>query len=397
MKLRICLLTASIVLIFAAHCARGEEDGRAPIIVGYVFPRGAVLKPGQVDARNLDRINYAFANIREGRIEAASGDDAQNLALLVALKKENPAMQVLISVGGWLGSGDFSDIALTARSRKIFVDSAMEFLEANHLDGLDLDWEYPGQAGAGHRYRAVDKQNFTLLLEDLRERFAAGEKASGRRLYLTIAAGASDEYLADTEMAKVARAVDAVNLMAYDFNEGVSTGQTTHQAPLYTDPHAPISDSVDSAVRAFERAGVPAAKLILGVPFYGRSWQQVGSLNHGLFQPGKPAAQDFIPFAQINAGMIGHGFTRYWDASASAPYLYSDDKRIFISYDDPASLARKSSYVLAHRLGGVMFWEYLDDPGGTLLGTIARTLRAGTQTGPPSCGNPPCAPANPRM
>ena len=374
MKLGIFIMAAGALLVQAAVCATGQKDTGPPVIVGYVFPRGAVLKPGQIDARNLDRINYAFANTKDGQVTAGGPADAQNLATLIALKKEKPSLQILISIGGWSGSQDFSDIALTAQSREIFTDSVMQFVRGNHLDGADVDWEYPGQSGAGHRYRAKDKQNFTLLLKDLRQRFNQEQHASGRRFYLTIAAGASDDYLANTEMAAVAQAVDAVNLMAYDYNEGVSTGRTTHQAPLYINPHAPVSESVDASVLAFERAGVPAAKLILGVPFYARSWQQVGGVDHGLFQAGKPAARDFIPFAEINNSMIGHGFTRYWDSAAAAPYLYSESQKIFVSYDDPESLGQKCSYVLAHHLGGVMFWEYSDDPTGTLTNAIAHAL-----------------------
>jgi chitinase len=376
MKLRIRILTTGVLFVFAAFCAARGQYSRPLIIVGYVFPRGAVLKSGQINAHDLDRINYAFASTKNGRLVAGSAADEQNLATLTALKKEKPSLQILISVGGWLGSKDFSDIALTAQSRKTFIESAMNFLEHSHLDGLDLDWEYPGQAGAGHAYRAEDKQNFTLLLEDLRERFSQEEKVSGRRLYLTIAAEASDEYIAHTEMAKVQDIVDAVNVMAYDFNEAPSHGLTSHQAPLYTDPRSPISDSIDSCVSAYEYAGVPATKLILGVPFYGRSWERVSSADHGLFQQGRPAGRDFIPFAEINGSMLGHGFSRYWDAAASAAYLYSEDQKIFVSYDDQESLTRKCSYVLSHRLGGIMFWEYFDDPNGTLLGAIVGALRA---------------------
>jgi chitinase len=380
MRLGTAVLTAGILCILPAFWAANGQIHDGPVIVGYVFPRGAALKPGQIDARSLDRINYAFANAKDGRVVAGSQADTQNLALLVALKKDNPSLQILIAVGGWLGSGDFSDIALTAQSRKIFVDSVMDFIARNHLDGLDLDWEYPGQSGAGHAYRAEDKQNFSLLLGDLHRRFNLEEQANGRQLYLTVAAGASDEYLAHTEMGNVQRSVDAVNLMAYDYNEGQSNGRTSHIAPLFIDPHSPIKESADASVRAFERAGVPAAKLILGVPFYGRSWEQVISINHGLFQRGKPAVRDFIPFAEINTSMIGHGFTHYWDPAASAPYLYSQDQKIFVSYDDSESLAAKCNYVLAQRLGGIMFWEYSDDPSGMLLGAIRHTLHPSAPT-----------------
>jgi chitinase len=370
-KLGIRILGVGVLCGLSTLCAAAPA---VPIIVGYVFPGDAILNPGQIDAHNVSRINYAFATTKSGRLVMASDADGKNFALMAALKKENPSLSVLISVGGWSGSGNFSNIALTARSRAIFIDSVMDFLSRNNLDGLDVDWEYPGLPGAGHAFRPEDTQNFTLLLEELRTRFNQKEKASGRRLYLTIAAGASDEYLQHTEIGKVQRYVDAINLMAYDFNEAPSNGLTGHQSALFADPADPNQNSADASVRAFERAGAPAAKLILGVPFYGRAWEHVEAKNNGLFQRGKPSSRDFIPFNVISSTMIGHGFTRYWDAAASAAYLYSRDQRTFVSYEDSESLAAKCSYVLAHQLGGVMFWKYSDDPDGELLGVIERGL-----------------------
>lgn len=378
MKLGISILAIGVLCGLSPVCATSAESAGGPIIVGYVFPSGAILAPGQINAHSLNRINFAFAAIKDGRLATASQADVQNLGMLTALKKANPSLTILISVGGWLGSGGFSEMALTAQSRKVFIDSVMEFLSRYDLDGLDVDWEYPGLPGAGHVFRAQDTQNFTFLMEELRARFDQEEKTIGRRLYLTLAAGASDEYLQHTEMGKVERYVDSINLMAYDFNEAPSNGLTGHQSPLFTDPAGPNKDSADASVRAFERAGVPAGKLILGVPFYGRSWRQVRSENNGLFQPGKPAPVDFIPFATINSTLLGQGYTRYWDAAASAPYLYSPDQKIFVSYDDPESLAAKCSYVLAHGLGGIMFWKYSDDPDGMLVGVIDHGLHPTT-------------------
>jgi chitinase len=73
--------------------------------------------------------------------------------------------------------------------------------------------------------------------------------------------------------------------------------------------------------------------------------------------------------------MLDQGFTRYWDGSASVPYLYSAEKRVFVSYEDPESLAAKCRYVLSHKLGGIMFWEYFSDNTGELLKTINQSLR----------------------
>ena len=343
-------------------------------VTGYVFARGTALTPGQVDAKYLTRINYAFANIKDGRMVLGAPTDAQNFAQLTALRTANPRLTVLVSAGGWLWSQNFSDMALTAQTRRVFEDSVMEFLAQYDLDGLDIDWEYPGLPGAGHPYRAEDKQNFTELLKELRSRFDAESKKTGRRLYLTIAMGSGDEVIAHTEMRKVARYVDTVNLMTYDYYEADSDPTTGHHAPLFADPADPKKASSDATVREYEKAGVPAEKMLLGVPFYGRAWGDVEDKNHGLFQPGKTVAGFNGQYSAIAASLAGQGFTRYWDDAAKAPYLYNAEKHIFVTYEDPDSLAAKCKYVREHKLGGVMFWEYFGDPQEKLLETIDKGL-----------------------
>jgi chitinase len=283
---------------------------------------------------------------------------------------------VLVSVGGWTWSGQFSDVALTKQSRQIFTESVMNFLTRYDLDGLDIDWEYPGMVGAGHPFRSEDGKNFTLLVKDLRSRFERERKRSHRRLYLTIAAGASDEYLAHTEMAKVAKYVDTVNLMAYDYYEPSDDRRTGNHAPLFTDDADPKKISGDASVRAFEQAGMPAAKILLGLPFYGHVWDQVADQDHGLFQAGGPVPNGYVPYSLIVSDMLNQGYVRYWDPGASAPSLYNAEKRTFVSYEDAESITAKCKYVVAHGLGGVMFWDYSSDPSGTLLRAIHEGLQA---------------------
>jgi chitinase len=374
----IYIAVVSLAVALPALCAAATSKPEKPVVVAYIFPRNAVLEPGQIDAHGATRINYAFANIEGGRMVTGYATDAANFAYLTSLRKENPSLTVLVSVGGWLGSGGFSELSQTSQSRKLFVQSAMDFIHRYDLDGIDVDWEYPGMAGAGHTFSSDDKQNFTLLLNDLREGINQESRTRGRRLYLTIAAGASSKYLAQTEMEKVQRVVDTVNVMAYDYADATTDPDTSHHAPLFTNPAAPRSDSADASVAAFEQAGVPSSKIVLGVPFYGRMWGEVVDTNHGLFQPGKPVANGFATFGVITSTMLNHGFVRYWDPAASAPYLYNADQKIFVSYEDPESLAAKCNYVLTHRLGGIMFWEYMDDPSGTLLKTINESLHSGT-------------------
>jgi chitinase len=340
-------------------------------MAAYVFPRNTVLTADQVAAKKLTRINFAFANIVQGRIVEGDPSDAANLATLVGLKKVNPDLTVLVSVGGWLWSGRFSDASLTAASRAIFIDSVAAFITRYNLDGLDIDWEYPGMAGAaGNVFRPEDKQNYTLLLKELRERFRKMQKPLHRHLYITIAAGASSEFLEHTEMDKVQKYVDTVNLMAYDYYEPGDDKITGNHAPLYVDPADPKGISADKSVKEFEAAGVPADKIVLGVPFYGHVWGHVAATGNGLFQPGEPVPNAYSTYGKLTQDITSQEFTRYWDAKASVPYLYNSQKQIFVSYEDPESLALKCKYVIDHNLAGIMFWEYGSDPSGKLLDAI---------------------------
>lgn len=372
----------SSLLVVLALCAPALAAS-APVepakaIVAYVFAQDSELQPGQIDAAHLTRINYAFANIANGRMVTGFAKDRENYAFLNGLKAQNPSLTVLASVGGWLWSTNFSDVSLTARSRAVFIDSVMDFLAKYKLDGLDIDWEFPNSPGAGHPFRKEDKQNFTLLVKELRARFDKETARTHRKLYLTIAAGASDEFLENTEMAKMQRYLDTVNLMTYDYYEPDSDAITGNHAPLFADPADPKKASSDASVAAYEKAGVPAAKILLGMPFYGHVWGQVADVNHGLFQPGKQMPHADASYAAIVQTKLNHGYIRYWDESASVPYLYNSAERVFVSYEDTQSVAAKCSYVLSHKLGGAMFWEYENDPSGALLRAINDSLNAHT-------------------
>jgi chitinase len=354
------------------------DSAAEPVVAAYVFAEGRALTPGEIDAKKLTRVNYAFANIAQGRMVEGAPADAVNLAALTALKKDNPHLTVLVSVGGWTWSGGFSDAALTLASRSVFIDSVEAFITRYHLDGLDVDWEYPGMSGAGNIFRPEDKQTYTLLLKELRRRFDTMAGTLHRPLYLTIAAGASSEFLEHTEMSDVAKYVDTVNLMAYDYYEPEAGKPTGNHAPLFIDPADPKAVSADRSVREFEQAGVAARKLVLGVPFYGHVWGQVPATNHGLFQPGQPVPNAYATYAAIASTMLGQGYTRHWDAAASVPYLYNADKQIFVSYEDPESLAAKCKYVKKQHLKGVMFWDYESDPSGVLLDAVDSGLKPGS-------------------
>lgn len=355
----IALFLLSVMSVSA--CAQNK------VIIAYVFPLDRALAADEINARKLTRINYAFANIKGGEIVEGFSHDAENFATLNRLKRANPSLKVLVSVGGWTWSGGFSDMALTRQSRARFISSAVRFVERYKLDGVDLDWEYPSQVGNGNTFRPQDKQNFTLLLAELRQRFDVEQNRLGRRLYTSIATGASQKFLDNTEMDKVQRYVDTVNLMTYDFYVGGPA--TGHDAPLFHNPADPKNVSAQRTVEMYLQAGVAAHKIVLGTPFYGRSWGEVSSVNDGLFQPGKAARGVHFSYPEL-PNLLATGFVRHWDATASVPFLYNPHTQVFVTYEDPQSLAAKCSFVIQRRLAGMMFWEYFNDSTGILLDAV---------------------------
>ncbi len=269
-------------------------------------------------------------------------------------------------MGGWTWSDYFSDAALTEASRRRFAESAGSLLVAFDLDGLDIDWEYPGQPGEGNVYRREDRMNFTRLLATVRAVLDSLGRAQGRTYLLTIAAAAGPEYLKHVEIEPVQSLVDFINLMAYDFH-GSWTLHTGHHANLYPSLLDPEGISVDGAVRRYLAAGVPGEKLVVGVPFYGRGWRGVRPEHNGRYQPYEASMGEELTFAVLWRRYVDQdGFVRYWDEEARALYLWHAAERIFISYEDVQSLAEKVAYVRARRLGGLMFWEYGGDAAGML-------------------------------
>ena len=362
------------ILVAAGSAEASPADAARPAVIAYVFPRDRVLDPTEIRAEKLTHVNFAFANVVGGRVVEGAPHDAENLKVLTGLRHDHPHLRVLVSVGGWSWSKGFSDAALTPKSRRVFVASAVDFVRRHDLDGFDVDWEYPGLPGDSNPHRPEDKENFTALMADLRAALDAEGARRARHLFLTFAAGASQDFLAHTEMAKVQGSVDFVNLMTYDFRVAEPGEPAGHHANLYPNPADPRQTSADGAVRDFLAAGVPAGKLVLGVPFYGRVWEGVGS-REGLYRDGRPPSQRIDTSHASLAALVGReGWTREWDAAAQAPFLWNEARGAFITYEDEESLRIKSRYVRAKGLAGVMFWEYHADRTGALLDTLDAAL-----------------------
>ena len=350
-------------------------------VVGYVAG-WSKLDYDAIDVTKLTHINYAFANVSPaGEVVFGGVIDGVELSVehfrrLNSLKKKNPELKLMISVGGWTWSKNFSDAALTRETRKKFSASAVKLMKENNLDGVDVDWEYPGQIGDNNKFRPEDKRNFTLLMQSLREELDRQSDSDGRkganRYLLTIATGADAAYLENTTMRDVQQYLDFLNIMTYDFHNGLHH-QSGHHGNLRRSKVAGATMmNVEDSVQSHIDAGIPARKIVLGIPFYGRRWKGVPSTNHGLYQSGNSTGE-IVPYKDILAAR--NDFTEHWDDDANAAYLYCAKQATVITYETPRSILLKTEYLKRKGLGGVMFWEYSYDDTGALLDAVDDGLR----------------------
>jgi chitinase len=346
------------------------------VIIGYVGGYRGLVDVSMINAAQLTHINYAFVNVEKGRAWLTNErTDTVNFRKLNTLKTINPSLKILISIGGWSWSENFSDAVLTEAGRRLFAHTAVDIVRKHKLDGVDIDWEYPGIPGEeGNIYRPEDKQNFTLMFKAIRASLDTLQRETGKKYLLTTAVGGSKSCVDHTEMDKAQQYLDYVNIMTYDYKtEGsFSAG---HHTNLFAATGDAGGASADHSIRLYMEAGVPASKIVMGIAFYGRAWQMKDAENNGLNRKPVKGLRGG-GYTQIKDSLLtSGGYVRYWDDSAKAPYLFHPLKNIFLTYDDDNSVQHKCAYVKQHELAGVMFWEYSSDPKGYLLHCINKELR----------------------
>ena len=344
------------------------------VVIGYVPGFRGEIDENTIDAKKLTHINYAFVNVRDSLAWLENvATDTVNFRKLNSLKKINPDLKILFSVGGWGWSDFFSDAVLTESSRETFARSNAKIVEDYDLDGVDIDWEYPGMRGQDNIFRPEDKENFTLMFQALREALDELTSRTGKKYLLTTAIPCFTRFIEMTEMDKAQQYLDYINLMAYDFY--VAGDTAGHHSNLYPSENYDKEQSGDRAYQEYTKAGVPAEKLVLGIPFYGRSWYMKTADNHGINRPVDSLARGGGYTFIKDSLATRPGFIRYWDKKAQAPYLFDSQTNQLVSYDDEESVKLKCAYVREHGMAGVMFWQYASDPKEYLLNAIDETRK----------------------
>ncbi|GFV83266.1 probable chitinase 2 [Trichonephila clavipes] len=259
------------------------------------------------------------------------------------LKKINPELKTIVAIGGWNeGSTRYSNMAASSGTRKIFVDSVVEFLQKHDFDGLDMDWEYPATRGG----KPEDKQNFVALLRELKTEFQK------HNLLLTAAVSAGKHTMDEAyDVPQVSQYLDFINVMCYDYHGGWESF-TGHNAPLYARPDDNKENqmlNLNFSINYWISQGAPREKLVLGMGLYGRSFTlqraEINGFNASAPQKGRAGPYTREPgslgYNEICEMQTTQKWNVVWDDYYMAPYAYQD--RQWVGYDNEASIRLKVS------------------------------------------------------
>jgi chitinase len=356
------------VLFFLTAFAGRAQSPPAPAsfaVIGYFAGRTTMIDSFEVE--KLTHLIFSFCHLRKNKLSVINARDSATIFRMVELKKRNPGLKIILSLGGWGGCATCSEVFSTKKGRRKFARSVKKSTRYFNTDGIDLDWEYPVISGfPGHARSPEDKANFTALIYQLRKRL-------GQDKEISFAAGGFETFIdSSIEWDKVMPMTNRVNLMSYDLVSGYS-GNSGHHTPLYSTGRQ--KESTDNGVNRLIAAGVPPGKIVIGAAFYGRLFAVKDTADNGLYDKGSfYHGLSFSRFADsINART---GFTQFWDPVAQAPYAFNAQRRLLFTYDDTLSVRLKTQYAWKKKLNGIMFWQLADDAfSDGLLDVIDRTRK----------------------
>lgn len=336
--------------------------------------------------------------------------------------------KVCITIGGWTGSQYFSDAVKNSQNREVFASNIAAMVNEYGADGVDIDWEYPNQSGApGNIISSTDSANLLTFLALLRTKFG-NDKIISLATPTNVWIGANGSPLVD--VSAYAKYVDHVLIMNYDVwgssaNPGPNAPYSTCEGSWQ-----PGANAV-AAIKAWKSAGMPANKIMLGLPAYGyvsdstattlihkraqhmeamharriaaeaRSEMRNSNPRPRIEEANSEIKRDLVSRAadgdissfkntQIQFNQLvsykvlslsttgvwygKNGFTRKWDECSSTPYAYNQASSTVVTYDDPTSLKIKAEFARDQGLAGTGMW---DISGDTSDWALVKATRAG--------------------
>lgn len=358
-------------------------------IIGYYcswqwYDRGGLLAPQNVDYSRYTILNYSFFQpdtlgnlfgtdewadsvLLRGRYDWSSSVQPAYIPNTSVIDQAHVwGVKVMVSIGGWTLSDNFPQVAKHPERRAHFAQECVRLLREYQFDGIDIDWEYPGYEE--HQGSASDKENFTLLMKSIRDSIDAYGKKVKAKYLLTAAFGASQSNIDHIEYEKLVPIMDYFNIMTYDIN-GAWSDEANHHSPLYS-PAKGYQGSVDLTFKTLtQKRRVPPEKINIGAAFYGRS-VKFKNTTPALYAQNEtkqgdirtfPEDEGFPMYYYILSRKEQYAFVEKWDSVAQAPYMVSEQRGTFISYDNPQSVKLKAEYVIQHDAGGVIIWDISGD------------------------------------
>ncbi|KAF4833579.1 Chitotriosidase-1 [Colletotrichum siamense] len=330
--------------------------------------------PSGIPIDGLTHVNFAFAYIDPDTLQVTTMDSATPESLFVQttaikdLKSLSSELEVWVSIGGWTFSDNdtstqavFPDIAGDADKRQKFADNLVSFMTRYGFDGVDLDWEYPGAGDRGGS--EVDTDNYVLLLKTLRETF----QASPRGDYgLSFTIPSSYWYLKWFDVPSMLKYADWTNIMTYDLH---GVWDANNPIGNIVQAHTNLTE-IKLAADLLWRNDVPPGQVVLGLGFYGRSFQlkDTDCTKPGCAFSGPAKAGDCtnsagtLAYFEIMDIIADQDPKFVYDKAAAANYIvYGDDKDMWVSYDDNTTFAQKVDWANEVGLGGVMIWSVDQD------------------------------------
>jgi chitinase len=353
--LRRALLPAAILsLLSASSPALADPPGKEndKVFVGYLFGQAR-----DVNFRLYTHLCHAFL-VADGEGNVQKRSSVPNRDLTASAHRAG--VRVIISLGGWGWDRQFAAIVAKPEAEDRYVNSVIAIVEASDYDGIDLDWEYPdtGQEILG----------FERLARRLRNQLDLFGEKKNRKMVLTMAVSSNPATLKWLRREFLLETMDWLNVMTYDYT-GESTEYAGHHSPLFASSKQPARGARSTELTMkylLEERGLPADRLAVGIPLYGRGFAVKEPYASTKGAP-RGRVRRGASYSSIRRLEHEEGWVRQWDDETKNPWLLAPDRSAVIGYDDAESVAIKTDWTMKQGFRGVFFWQIAADrlPDGT--------------------------------
>ncbi|CAN1809756.1 Class V chitinase [Linum perenne] len=356
----------NIILLVLIPVAFFHHSSAAVVKSGYWFS-GSDFPVSEIDSALFTHLFCAFADLdpQTGHAVLRSSNVKSFANFSATVRRRNPSVKTILSIGADKGdAADFAAIAAQPSSRKTLIDSSISLATSLGFDGLDISWIHPSTT--------AQMADFARLITELHS--SAAEINLNPSLILTARVFHSSEHNSvHYPVQLMAKTLDWINVIAYDFYSPVSSQITGPPAGLYN-PGNQIS--VDSGIRSWIESDFPPQKIVMGLPLYGYAWNLSDPERNGYFVPATaPAdggASGSMSFVEIRKFIVPNRAASVFNSTIGGDYSYTEDG-IWIGYDNYMSTVKKVVYGEEKGLLGYFFWHLgMDENWG-----ICRTAMEG--------------------